>query len=96
LDPHFPAESRKNSYLRAQLLRLKARRGPMKAIVSVAASMLTAAYHMLKTNAPYRDLTAAYFDSRDRTKLANRLRRLSDLDVRVEIRTPLAAAAVSF
>jgi len=41
----------KDSYLRAQFLRIKARRGPMKAIVAVAASMLTAAYHMLLTGA---------------------------------------------
>lgn len=87
----------KDSYLRAQFLRLKARRGPMKAIVAVAASMLTAAYHMLETNTAYRDLTAAYFDSRDRTKLANRLiRRLSDLGIGVEIKPPLSATAVSF
>ena len=33
----------KDSYVRAQFLRIKARRGPMKAIVAVAASMLTAA-----------------------------------------------------
>jgi hypothetical protein len=73
-------------------LLLKARRGPMKAVVAVAASMLTAAYYILKRNLPYRDLTAAYFDSRDRTKLANRLiRRLHDLGIRVEIATALPA-----
>ncbi|WP_421024846.1 transposase [Paraburkholderia sp. A1RO-5L] len=32
-----------NSYLHAQFLRIKARRGPKKAILAVAASMLTAA-----------------------------------------------------
>ena len=59
----------------------------MKAIVAVAASMLTAAYHILRDGVPYRDLTGGYFDSRDRTKLARRLiRRLSDLGVQVEIR----------
>ena len=81
------AASRKNdSYLRAQFLRLKTRRGPMKAIVAVAASMLTAAYYILRDGVPYRELTGSYFDSRDRTKLANRLiRRLSDLGVQVQI-----------
>ena len=78
----------KDSYLRAQFLRLKSRRGPMKAIVAVAASMLTAAYHMLRDGVPYRDLTGAYFDARDRTKLTKRLiRRLTDLGVQVEIRS---------
>ena len=38
----------RDSYLQAQFLRLKARRGAKKAILAVAASMLTAAHHMLK------------------------------------------------
>jgi len=82
----WAASRKKDSYLRAQFLRLKSRRGPMKAIVAVAASMLTAAYHILRDGVPYRELTATYFDSRDRTKLARRLiRRLSDLGVQVQI-----------
>lgn len=82
----WAASRKKNSYLRAQFLRLKSRRGPMKAIVAVAASMLTSAYYMLRDGVPYRDLTATYFDSRDRSKLAKKLiRRLSDLGVHVQI-----------
>ena len=46
----------KGSYLQAQFLRLKARRGAKKAILAVAASMLTAAYHMLKNGVEYQDL----------------------------------------
>jgi transposase len=38
----------RNTYLRAQFLRLKSRRGPKKAILAVAASILTAAYYILK------------------------------------------------
>jgi len=34
--------------VRAQFLRLKSRRGPKKAILAVAASMLTATYDILK------------------------------------------------
>lgn len=84
----WAAVRKKDSYLRAQFLRIKNRRGPMKAIVAVAASMLTAAYHMLRDGVPYKELTGSYFDSRDRTKLTKRLiRRLSDLGVQVEIRT---------
>ena len=82
----WAASRKKDSYLRAQFLRLKTRRGPKKAIVAVAASMLTAAYYILRDGVPYRELTGSYFDSRDRTKLANRLiRRLSDLGVQVQI-----------
>src|SRR5256884_395918 len=38
----------KTSYLHAQFLRIKARRGAKKAILAVAASMLTAAHYMLR------------------------------------------------
>jgi transposase len=77
----------KQTYLRAQFLRLKSRRGPKKAILAVAASMLTASYHILKNGVDYRDLGADHFDRRDKTKLARRLiRRLHDLGLSVEIR----------
>lgn len=76
----------KDSYLRAQFHRLKARIGPMKAIIAVSASMLTAAFHMLTTGSKYNDLTAAYFDRRDHAKLAKRLvRRLEDLGLKVSV-----------
>ena len=76
----------KDSYLRAQFHRLKGRAGPMKAIIAVAASMLTAAFHMLTNDATYRDLGAAHFDRRDSTKLAKRLiRRLEDLGLTVTV-----------
>jgi transposase len=77
----------KGSYLRALFLRLKARRGPMKAIVAVAASILVSAFHMLRDGVAYRELTAAHFDRRDTAKLAKRLvRRLEDLGLRVDVR----------
>ena len=76
----------KDSYLRSQFHRLKSRIGPMKAIVAVAASMLTAAFHMLTNGSEYRDLTGAYFDRRDHAKIAKRLvRRLEDLGLKVTI-----------
>ena len=77
----------REGYLRAQFLRLKSRRGPKKAILAVAASMLTAAYYMLRDGVDYRDLGADHFDRRDKAKLANRLvARLHDLGFRVELR----------
>ncbi len=79
----------KASYLRAQFLRLKARRGPKKAILAVAASMLTAAYYMLRDGVEYRDLGPHYLDRRDRTKTINRLlRRLSELGCDVAVVMP--------
>jgi transposase len=84
----WAASHKKGSYLRAQFLRLKSRRGPMKAIIAVAASMLTAAYHMLRTGQAYHDLGETYFDTRDKTRIARRLiRRLHDLGLEVEVRS---------
>jgi transposase len=71
----WAAARAKNTYARAQFHRLKGRRGSKKAVVAVAASMLTAVYYMLRDAVPYRDLGVTYFDRRDQTKLANRLRR---------------------
>ena len=83
----WAAVRKPRTYLQAQFLRLKSRRGPKKAILAVAASMLTAAYHMLNHGVDYRDLGADHFDRRDKTKLANRLiRRLHDLGLEVDIR----------
>jgi len=77
---------RKDSYYRAQFLRLKARRGAQKAIVAVAASMLTAIYYILRDGAEYRDLGAHHFDQLDRGHAARRLvTRLEALGYRVEL-----------
>ena len=70
----------RDNYLRAQYYRVKARRGSKKAIVAVAASILRAAYHMLRDGTDYRDLGSGYFDALDRQRTARRLlRRLQDL-----------------
>jgi transposase len=83
----WSAARAKTGYLRAQFLRLKSRRGPKKAIMAVAASMLTAAYYMLRDDVDYRDLGTDYFDRTDRTKAAKHLvKRLSDLGFAVEIK----------
>lgn len=77
----------KGSYLQAQFLRIKGRRGPKKAIVAVAASMLTAAYFMLRDGVEYHDLGGRYFETRDKQQMTDRLvRRLRDLGVTVEIK----------
>ncbi len=66
----WAATRKKASYLQAQFRRLRARRGPKKAICAVAASILTAAYHMLRDGTFYQDLGPDHFDRRakgDRT-----------------------------
>ena len=70
----------KGGYLQAQFHRLRARRGAKKAIIGVAASMLTAAWHMLRNGAEWHDLGATHFDRADAQKTANRLiRRLQQI-----------------
>jgi transposase len=76
----------KNSYYRAQFFRLRARRGPKKAIVAVAASMLTAIYYILRDGVEYRELGGQYFERLDRTKMTQRLvKRLRDLGYQVNL-----------
>jgi transposase len=83
----WAAVSKKNSYHRAQFHRLKSRRGPKKAIIAVAASMLTAAYHMLRDGTAFHDLGADHFDRHDRDQTAKRLtRKLEHLGYIVELR----------
>jgi hypothetical protein len=75
----------KHSYFQAQFLRLKSRRGPKKAIVAVAASMLTAMYDMLRDATEFHDLGDQHFAKRDKTRVAKRLiQRLRDLGADVE------------
>jgi len=81
------AAARKNgSYLQAQFHRLRARRGAKKAIGALAASILTAAYHMLKDGTLYHDLGPDHFDCRARPVQTRRLiTRLQKLGYAVQI-----------
>jgi len=77
----WAAKRKKDSYYRAQFFRLQSRRGPQKAICAVAASILTAVYHMLKDGTEHHDLGLDYFDRRRSTdaqakRLVARLTRL--------------------
>jgi len=83
----WPASRKKESYFHAQFLRLKSRRGPKKAIVAVAASMLTDVYYMLRDGVEFRDLGSQYFTQRDKSRITKRLlQRLHDLGVDVEVK----------
>lgn len=89
----WAAKRTKDSYYRAQFFRLQARRGPQKAICAVAASILTAVYHILKDGTEHRDLGAAYFDRRPVEVKAGRLvARLKKLGFTVQLQ-PIAEAA---
>jgi transposase len=62
----WSAVRQKDTYLRAQFYHVKARRGPKKAIIAVAASILTAVYHMLKDGKTYQDLGPNHFQRRNK------------------------------
>ena len=71
----WAASRKKGSYLQAQFQRLRHRRGPKKAICAVAASILTAVYHMLRDGTFYQDLGADHFHRASPEAQANRLAR---------------------
>jgi len=80
----WPGSRTKNTYFQAKFLRLKARRGPKKAIVAIAAEILRAAYFVLSRKVPYQDLGPDHFDRLDRTKAAKRhIQRLQALGYNV-------------
>ena len=83
----WAATRSKNSYLHGQFLRFKARRGPKKAVLAVAASILTAAYYLLRNQQPYRDLGPLYLARLDQDRTAQRLvRRIKELGYEVQLR----------
>jgi transposase len=89
----WAAKRKNNSYYRAQFYRLSSRRGPQKAICAVAASILTAIYHMLKDGTEHQDLGADHFDRRSTEIKTKRLvAQLAKLGYKVQLQ-PLAAAA---
>jgi transposase len=89
----WAASRTKGSYYKAQYHRLCAKHGKKQAICAVAASMLTAIYHMLKNGTEHQDLGADYFDHRPVEVKAQRLvSQLGKLGFQVEL-PPVAKAA---
>lgn len=75
----------KESYLRAMYYRLKARRGPGRAAIAVARTILQIVYHILRRGTIYQELGGAYFDQQNRERTAKRLlKRLETLGYDVQ------------
>ena len=86
------ASRRKGSYYKDKYHRLKARRGYLRAAIAIAHKILVAAYHMLATGAPFRDLGETYLDQQARRRTtANLIRRLNTLGYDVMLQ-PRASA----
>jgi len=88
------ASRSKNTYFAAQYRRIASRRGPMKALVAVENSMLTAAWHMLTNDTGYVDPGADYFANLRPEQTRNRaIHQLENLGYDVTL-TPLPPARV--
>jgi transposase len=93
------AARKDGTYLAAQYRRLAARRGPNKATVAIAHSMLVSVWHMLSNGECYRELGGDYFTQRyDPQRHARRLtRQLEQLGYAVTLqpvaRNPNSVAA---
>jgi transposase len=82
----------KNTYLAVKYRRIAARRGPLKAIVALEHSILTAVWNMLASGECYNEPGADFFARLDPTRTRNRaVRQLHALGYEVTI-TPHAAA----
>lgn len=68
----FGAVRTKDTYLQARYKRLTARRGPLRALVAVEHSIITAIWHMLTDNVDYQELGGTYFTQRDPERAARR------------------------
>ena len=89
----WAAKRQTNSYYMAQFYRLQTRRGPQKAICAVAASLLTAIYHRVKTALAIRTSEPTTSIAARPTPKAKRLvAQLSKLGFEVTLQ-PLAEAA---
>jgi transposase len=67
------ASRTKNTYLAARWRRLRPRLGTQKTIVALQHSILTAVWHMLTTDSPYRDLGADHHTRRDPERALRRI-----------------------
>jgi transposase len=68
----FGAVRTKDTYLQARYKRLTARRGPLRALVAVEHSIITAIWHMLTDNIAYQELGGTYFTQRDPERATRR------------------------
>jgi transposase len=86
------ASRSKDTYLAAKFRRISARRGPMKAIVAIEHSILTASWHLLADGECYADPGTDHFTRLDPIKAKNNaIKKLNSLGFDVTI-TPATAA----
>jgi hypothetical protein len=62
----WAASHTKKSYFHAQYARICARRGPKRALMAVAHSMIIVGFYLIKHDLEFKDLGADFFDRRNR------------------------------
>jgi transposase len=78
------ASRTKKSYFHAQYKRVQARRGPERALIAVAHSMIIVGYYLVRDHLTFQDLGADFFDRRNREHTARRaVKRLNGLGYKV-------------
>ncbi len=76
----------KKSYFHAQYHRLCARRGPQRALLAVAHSMIVVGFHLVKHKLQFKDMGADFFDRQNRERTRNRaVKRLTALGYKVTL-----------
>ena len=76
----WAATRKKDSYFQTKYRRMAGRRGKKRALVAIGHSMLVAIYHILKSEAEYKDLGAGFFDQLNSKQLVrHHVRRLKSL-----------------
>lgn len=90
------ASRTKNSYFHAQFSRISARRGPQRALLAVAHSMVVIGFYLIKYDKQYKELGANFFDERHREHTKCRaVKRLNALGFKVTLEQMPAEAAPS-
>lgn len=74
VDVAWAAVKKKDSYYRAKYHRLKARRGPKKAILAIAHRILKAIYAIIKFGTSYKELGEHYLDRQTRARKLAKIR----------------------
>ena len=80
------ADRTKNTYLSSQYHRFAARRGKSRAAVTVAHSILTISYYIVKRKQPYIELGPTYYEERKRDAvLKQSIKKLESLGYEVTV-----------
>jgi transposase len=85
------ASRTKNTYLAVRYRRIAARRGPVRAIVAIERTILTAVWNMLTHHMTYTELGGDYYTRRDPTRAKHKaIRQLEALGYQVTVQPAVA------